>query len=383
MRWKALVALIPVVLIFILSGCSNYNQPPFKPNVLYPNDGEKGVPLDVTLSWKGGDPDGDLVTYTVYLGQRDLKPVGETTGTTLTAHLDSYGNYSWKVVAKDPYGNVSEGDTWTFSTVEPPKSSTDEVIVVGTDKIEVVDVSSPLKPVLKKTVSIPGITFEYSDDDIYAAGCHWLAKLDEDLHEVWRVKVPGCVRDITVDGYVFLSMGRDGVEYLDPSSPSTNGIVEEYAEGVDSAFNMVYIAAGGGGLYEMDASTLEMSIIESGKWISDVKWSGNYLYFLSGSGVGVVGGNVFDLENLKSFDVKDYDVYALSGDVLHIIDFADKNSPTEVSSITLDGAEDVKVVGNYLYAVGNGFYAVDVSNPRRPVIAGFNGLISGSKFGQN
>ena len=384
MRWKALVALMVLVVLFVLAGCSNYNRPPFKPEAVHPKDGEKRLPFDITLSWRGGDPDGDLVTYTVYLGQSDLEPVGETTDTTLTAHLRSYGDYSWKVVAKDPYGNVSESGVWTFSTVAPPKPTTDEVIVFGNDGIDIADVSNPLKPVLRKTVSMPGITFEYSGEDLYAAGCGWLAKLDKsDFHEVWKVEVPGCVRDITVDGYVFLSMGKYGVEYLDPSSPTISGVVEEYAEGMDSAFDKVYLAAGGGGLYEMDASTLKIDVIESGKWVSDVKWSGNSLYFLSGSGVGVVGGGVFDLENPKSFDVNGYNVYALSGDVLHILDFSDRSSPTEVSSITLSGAEDIKVIGNYLYAVGSGFYAVDVSNPRRPVIAGYNSSINGSRFGQN
>ena len=385
MRWKALVALISLAIIFVISGCSNYNQPPFKPEALSPENGEKGVPFDVTLSWKGGDPDGDVVTYTVYIGQGDLKPASETTSTTLEVHLSSYGTYKWKVVAEDPYGHTSESDIWTFSTVEPPKPSVDEVAVVGENEIEIVDVSNPLSPSLKKTISMSKVSSAYfGKEGIYAAGCYWVSKLGKgDLHEMWNVKADGCVKDIAVDGYVFLSMGKDGVEYLNPSSPSTSRIVEEYAKGMDSAFNTVYIAAGGEGLYEMDASTLRVSTITVGKWVSDVKWSGNSLYFLSGSGVGVVGGDTFSLENPKSFDAYEYMVYALSGDVLHIIDFSDRNSPTEMATITLEDAKDIKAVGNYIYAVGDKFYSVDVSDPKRPMITGVNDSIKGLKFAQN
>lgn len=372
-----------LVLIILLSGCSNYNRPPLKPTAVYPENGEKGVPFDLTLSWSGGDPDGDAVTYAVYLGQGDLKPLGETTLTTLNVHLESYGTYRWKVVAKDQYEKTSESDTWTFSTKDPPEPSVDEIVVVGDDEMEVVDVSSPLNPRLKKTVLMPGVSSVYiGENDAYAAGCSWLAKLDkDDFHELWRVETPGCARDITVDKYIFLSMGEKGIEHLDPSSPSTNGVIENYSEGMDSAFGKIYVAAGNGGIYEIDASNLDVSTITTNRWVSDVKWSGNALYFKSGSGVGKLGGGFFTLEDVESFDVKEYMVYVLSRDVLHILDFSD--IPTEISSITLDGAKDVKAVGDYIYAVGDEFYAVDVSDPRNPMVTGVNESIKGIKFAQN
>lgn len=383
MRRKAFVSLIFLTLIVILFGCSNYNRPPFKPIAVYPKNKDKEVPFDLTLSWKGGDPDGDAVTYEVYFGKSELEFLAETTLTTLTVHLSSYGTYKWKVVAKDPYGRISESDTWTFSTKDPPRPSTSEVIVVGEDEIKVVDVSNPLNPTLEKVVSMPGVTSVYFDKEgAYAAGCSWVSKLDKNtLHEVWKENTPGCAEDVTTNKYVFLSMEEDGLEYLDPLSPDSSSILDEYSKGLDSSFDKVYVAAGAGGIYEVDTSTLKVSTITIDKWILDVKWSGNALYFISGSGVGRTNGDFYNLENLKSFDVNEYKVYALSGEILHILDFSEY--PTEMSSITLEGAKDVKVVGDYIYAVGDKFYAVDVSNPRKPIITGVNESIKGLRFAQN
>ncbi len=100
-------------------------EPPYKPSDPYPPNNATGVPLNVKLSWKGGDPDGETVYYTVYLGEDEFnmtKIADNITATNVSTSLKPFTRYYWKVVARDPTGLYSESDTWTFLSkdVEAP-----------------------------------------------------------------------------------------------------------------------------------------------------------------------------------------------------------------------------------------------------------------------
>lgn len=95
------------------------NRAPNVPNMPNPSDGLTGVPVDQSLRWKGGDPDGDPVTYTLALGTSSPPPV---VATDLTERLydpptlDMAATYYWAVTATDGISNTA-GLVWSFATM--------------------------------------------------------------------------------------------------------------------------------------------------------------------------------------------------------------------------------------------------------------------------
>ncbi|KYK24942.1 hypothetical protein AYK24_10520 [Thermoplasmatales archaeon SG8-52-4] len=97
------------------------NSPPNEPNPIYPQNGSTGIPINTNLSWTGGDPDFDLVTYDLYFGEglgNPPKVASKIDKTTYNppGNLNFNKPYSWKIVAWDVYGYKTVGDLWTFKT---------------------------------------------------------------------------------------------------------------------------------------------------------------------------------------------------------------------------------------------------------------------------
>ncbi len=95
-------------------------EAPYVPYNPSPDDDVTAVLVDETLSWEGGDPQGDPVTYDVYFGDTSPPPQVEwgQTGTnydpgTLTRNT----TYFWKIVAHDDGGHSTEGLEWKFTTI--------------------------------------------------------------------------------------------------------------------------------------------------------------------------------------------------------------------------------------------------------------------------
>jgi uncharacterized protein (TIGR02145 family) len=97
------------------------NQPPQNPSDPNPVNNILGVSLTPTLSWQGSDPDGDPLTYDLYLGTSSTPStliIGNLTDIsyTLSATLQGSTDYYWKVVAKDNNGNSTSSPVWKFTT---------------------------------------------------------------------------------------------------------------------------------------------------------------------------------------------------------------------------------------------------------------------------
>ena len=97
------------------------NSPPRTPYSPSPSDGATNQSVTVDLSWSGGDPDGDSVTYDVYFEANDSSPdqlqcddAASRSCNLPTLSFDAH--YYWKVIARDEHGATTTGPVWDFTT---------------------------------------------------------------------------------------------------------------------------------------------------------------------------------------------------------------------------------------------------------------------------
>lgn len=99
-----------------LTGQPSINQAPYIPSNPIPLNSDGNISITQTLNWQGGDPDGDVVTYTIAFGSNNPPSiVGTTTLTNYTPSLISGTTYYWIITATD---GISESISplWSFTT---------------------------------------------------------------------------------------------------------------------------------------------------------------------------------------------------------------------------------------------------------------------------
>ncbi len=96
------------------------NQPPFTPGCPSPIDNDTQISLTPTLTWCGGDPDADTVTYTVMGGAQGDPWSQWCWNTTANSCVPGYfmpnTTYTWRVTANDGVNPAVNGPVWTFTT---------------------------------------------------------------------------------------------------------------------------------------------------------------------------------------------------------------------------------------------------------------------------
>jgi hypothetical protein len=108
------------------SGGGNRNTPPSIPSIPSPPDFATNVSTNTGLSWMGGDPDGDQVTYSVIVGTDANFSTIYASALNLTNPSASFTNplsysttYFWFVAATDGI-DTAFSDAWRFTTIPPP-----------------------------------------------------------------------------------------------------------------------------------------------------------------------------------------------------------------------------------------------------------------------
>ncbi len=98
------------------------NLPPNTPSNPVPADGTGDVPTNQALAWRGGDPDGEAVTYTIAFGASNPPPV-VASDVVITSYtpgpLNSDTTYYWRITATDGLSETI-GPVWSFTTLDNP-----------------------------------------------------------------------------------------------------------------------------------------------------------------------------------------------------------------------------------------------------------------------
>lgn len=97
------------------------NLPPHIPVDPWPVDEAVDQLAPLALTWTGGDPDGDEVSYDVYLDEGDGPPASLACDDLASPACDpgvllGGTRYSWQVAATDEHGARSVGPVWSLAT---------------------------------------------------------------------------------------------------------------------------------------------------------------------------------------------------------------------------------------------------------------------------
>ena len=104
------------------------NEPPYAASSMDPATGSADLSPRITLTWVGGDPDGDPVFYDVLLGTSDpptTTVASSIGGTSFTPSGLEYGTtYYWQIVSTDEPMNTTSSSVCSFSTkVDTPPAT--------------------------------------------------------------------------------------------------------------------------------------------------------------------------------------------------------------------------------------------------------------------
>ena len=116
------------------------NRPPYMPQNLTPSDGAEGLPNRIPrFAWKASDPDGDSLTFDIYIGESATALTLEATGLTSPEYetprlFDFSKTYYWKVVVHDDYNDPVEGPVWSFRITDKNYVPTVPELVSPSDK---------------------------------------------------------------------------------------------------------------------------------------------------------------------------------------------------------------------------------------------------------
>ena len=123
---KIIKIILVVMLVAMLSFCKttgSSNDKPNAPSNPTPADNSTNLGIAPLLQWECTDPEGDPLTYDVYLGTNPNPGAAELVAQDLTVAnfnpgiLGYVAKYYWKIVAHDDQKGSTSGPIWNFTTM--------------------------------------------------------------------------------------------------------------------------------------------------------------------------------------------------------------------------------------------------------------------------
>lgn len=121
-----LILAVLLSVVFIFTSCTQlFNKPPeqLKNESELAKDGATGLDIDdIVLKWSATDPEGQTLTYELYVGEGQnptswiVQEKNLTKAEYSISGLKPNTTYSWKFVAKDPQGASKESTLFKFTT---------------------------------------------------------------------------------------------------------------------------------------------------------------------------------------------------------------------------------------------------------------------------
>ncbi|MBN1861876.1 MAG: PKD domain-containing protein [Candidatus Thermoplasmatota archaeon] len=100
------------------------DEPPYVPSNPNPQNNSTGLSININLSWTGGDPDNDNVTYDVYFWLLNTPVLVSKNQSNTYYHLDTLNystTYFWKIIAWDNTSQSNSSPIWSFTTQQEPE----------------------------------------------------------------------------------------------------------------------------------------------------------------------------------------------------------------------------------------------------------------------
>ena len=106
---------------FYLSGEGLLNYPPFPADLISPTSGKSfaSTTTSVELSWEGDDPDGEILTYTLYFDNQDGLQTPSLENKNISSNsknvnVNSGNTYYWRIKTTDTNENSSYSQVYSF-----------------------------------------------------------------------------------------------------------------------------------------------------------------------------------------------------------------------------------------------------------------------------
>ncbi|MGJ8454080.1 Ig-like domain-containing protein [Pseudothermotoga sp. U03pept] len=337
------------------------NRAPNVPQVVSPPDGAQSVNIPVMLQWSCSDPDGDPLSYDLYLNNQKKQTTTQTQY--ILDNLTPNTTYQWYVVASDGT-NTTTGPTWTFTTK-------------GISNTPPTAPKNP-KPEDKSTVYSTEVTLNWEcsdpDDDTLFYDLYFGESSDVAVIRT-NLQTAAVLMQNLEPGkrYYWKVVAKDG-------NSESEGAVWTFYVGTQSVLNKL-LALKNEGIYSIDFTAQPVSVFE----VSTL--TGNDFYYYD-QGIYVIGD---ELSILKDSQLA---TSAISGDriwvgvlkpvqriiagtinactidqsTLTILEISD-NKASAVASLALNEPSSLFVCGEYIYVCDqDGLKEINAANPYDPIL---------------